>query len=72
MGGGSRVNDRVKNLVYHLIFVSKANIPNLRLLGPPPHVEMFQRGEGETPNPKHDRVKNFVYHLIFVSKVYRT
>ena len=28
-------NSRVKNLFYHLIFVSKAYIPNLGPLGPP-------------------------------------
>ena len=33
--------NRVKNFLYHLIYVSKAYIPNLRLLGPPLHVEKF-------------------------------
>ena len=32
---------RVNNFVYHLVYVSKAYIPNLRLLLPPLHVEKF-------------------------------
>ena len=34
-------HNRVKNFVYHLTLVSKVSILNLRLLGPPLHVEKF-------------------------------
>ena len=45
-GGGSPPppeHNRVKNFVYHLIYIRKAYIPNLRPLGPPLHVEKFVR-----------------------------
>ena len=36
--------NRVKNFLYHLIYVSKAYIPNLRPLAPSLHLEKFVVG----------------------------
>ena len=33
--------NRVKNFLYHLIYVSRVYIPNLRPLVPPLHLEKF-------------------------------
>ena len=41
MGDPPHEHNRVKNFVYHLIYVRKPYIPNLRPLGPPLHVEKF-------------------------------
>ena len=47
LGGGvppPQEHNRVKNFVYHLIYVRKPYIPKLRPLGPPLHVEKFVWG----------------------------